>query len=297
MLKRLFALLFALGCSAAAFLPLTASGSPSYKELLARPRNTPDQHIAYGKAPQQFGELYLPKGKGPFKVVAIIHGGCWLAELPGPELMDPMAGVLRDRGYAVWSIDYRRIGHPGGGYPGTFDDAGRAIDMLRGLGPKYRLDLGHVVLVGHSAGGHLALWAAARARLPANSVLRHPDPLPVRGVVSLSGIPDLAAYRASGAEACGGPGTIDSLVGKHADPYADTAPIALLPLGVKQAIVSGQTDRIVAAHFGHDYAAKAKAAGDTVEDIEVPAAGHFDLIDPQAPAWKTVLGAIDAQMK
>ncbi len=294
-MNRIFAAACAAVLTAIAFLPLGASGSASYKELLARPRNSVDQHIAYGKGALQYGDLYLPKGEGVHPVVVLIHGGCWLAELPGPELMDPMAGALRDHGYAVWNIEYRRIGHRGGGYPGTFQDAGNAVDALRRFAPKYHLDLSHVVLVGHSAGGHLAVWAAARAKIAGPLHVVHP--LAVKGVVSLSGILDLEAYRSSGGEACGGADTIDALVGKHALPYADTSPALLVPSHVRQAIVSGETDRIVAAHFGHDYAAKAKAAGDTVSDIEIAGAGHFDLIDPQAPAWAQVLAAIDDMAK
>jgi len=296
-MNRIFAAVVALALTGLTFLPFAASGSASYKELLARPRNTPDAHIAYGAEPLQYGDLYLPKSEGPHPVIVLIHGGCWLAELPGPELMDPMAAALRDHGYAVWNVDYRRIGHWGGAYPGTFKDAAKAVDAVRWLAPRYRLDVTRVVLVGHSAGGHLAVWAAARTKLSVKSVLRQGTPLAVRGVVSLSGILDLESYRATGGEACGGATTIDALVSTHADPYADTSPAKLLPIGVRQAIVSGETDRIVAPRFGHEYAAKAKAAGDTVTDIEVPAAGHFDLIDPQAPAWAAVLAAIDAMAK
>jgi acetyl esterase/lipase len=276
---------------AAALLPPVASASPSYKELLARPRHAPDQKIAYGKDQLQYGDLYLPKGDGPHPVVVLIHGGCWLAELPGPELMDPMAAALQAGGFAVWNIEYRRIGHGGGGYPGTFTDAGKAIDALRTFAPKHRLDLGRVVLVGHSAGGHLAVWAGARAKVPGALHVAHP--LAVKGVVSLSGILDLEAYRESGGEPCGMPDTIDALVGRHAELYADTSPARLLPTHVRQAIVSGEKDRIVAPRFGHDYAAKAKAAGDEVSDIEIAGAGHFDLIDPEAPAWTQVLAAIE----
>jgi acetyl esterase/lipase len=296
-MNRILALAGAAILTALAFLPLAASGSASYKELLARPRNTPDRHIAYGSDALQYGDLYLPKGKTPHPVIVLIHGGCWLAELPGPELMDPMAGALRDHGYAVWSIEYRRIGHKGGGYPGTFEDAGNAVDALRTFAPKHHLDLHRVVLVGHSAGGHLAAWIAARPNIPVTSPLHVSKPLTVRGVVSLSGILDLEAYRNTGGDACGGPSTIDSLVGTHALPYADTSPELLVPSHVPQAIVSGETDRIVAAHFGHDYSAKAKAAGDAISDLEIAGAGHFDLIDPEAPAWAQVLAAIDAVAK
>lgn len=296
-MKRILSAVAACAMAALTIAPFAASGSASYKELLARPRNTPDHRIPYGADALQFGDLYLPMRSGALPVVVLIHGGCWLAELPGPELMDPMAGDLRGRGYAVWNIEYRRIGHQGGGYPGTFTDAGAAVDALRDLAPRYHLDLSRVVLVGHSAGGHLAVWVAARSRIATTSPLHTGHPLAVRGVVSLSGILDLAAYRVNGGDACGGPSTIDALVGTHTDPYADTSPAVLVPAGVPQAIVSGETDRIVAAHFGHDYATHAKAAGDKIDDIEIPDAGHFDLIDPNAPAWTTVVAAIEKLAK
>ncbi|MEQ1752773.1 MAG: alpha/beta hydrolase [Micropepsaceae bacterium] len=145
----LAALVLMTGCVQAAAAPI------GFSELMARPRETPNETIHFGKHAHQFGELWLPAGKGPFATIVVVHGGCWLAELPGPELMAYMSAALRDRGYAVWSFDYRRIGDEGGGYPGTFLDAASAMDILHALAKKHPLDLSRVVAVGHSAGGHL----------------------------------------------------------------------------------------------------------------------------------------------
>jgi acetyl esterase/lipase len=248
------------------------------------------ERFAYGPAPSQFGELWLPDADGRAPVVVMVHGGCWQRSY-GLDLMHPLAADLRDHGIAVWNIEYRRLGEPGGGYPGTFADTAAAIDALRGLATKYPLDLGHVLALGHSAGGQLSLWAAARPRLPARSMLRRTNPLPIGSVVTLAGINDLAAYRATG-PACGGAATIDALIGAAArrgqDPYADTSPRAMLPLGVAQAIVSGTEDGIVPAQFGRDYAKAAEAAGDPATAIELPDADHFTLIDPSSAAWREI---------
>src|ERR1700760_4665984 len=126
---------------AASLATTPATASSTYQELLTRPRPTPDQHIAYGKDALQVGDLYLPRGDGAHPVIVLIHGGCWLAELPGRELMGPMVEPLRARGFAIWNIEYRRIGHDGGGYPGTFLDTPNAVDELRPLGPGCHLDL------------------------------------------------------------------------------------------------------------------------------------------------------------
>ena len=276
------------------------AGPTSFSDLLARPRAEPTKQLAYGPAPEQFGQLWSSGGKGPHPVVVMIHGGCWLASLPGVELMAYVSEDLRRRGFAVWNIEYRRVGGAGGGYPGTFEDVGRAIDHLRVIASAENLDLRRVVLVGHSAGGHLALWAAARHRLPKDDPLFSPNPLPIAGVVSLAGIDDLAAYRASGPDACGGPDTIDQLVDagrRGQDVYADTSPAALVPIGVRQAIVSGALDPIVPARFGQAYTDKARAAGDKVQVMDIPGAGHFELIDPTSKAWKRIEPAIEAMLK
>ncbi|HXM00405.1 MAG TPA: alpha/beta hydrolase [Rhizomicrobium sp.] len=280
---------------------LAASAAPiTYTELLSRPRPAATVDFSYGREPGQYGELFLPRGNGPHSVVVMIHGGCWMASLPGVELMDYIAGDLQARGFAVWNIEYRRLGAPAGGYPGTFQDVAHGIDALRQLAPKYQLDLKRVVVVGHSAGGHLALWAAARSRLPKTSALYQSDPLPIAGVVSLSGIGDLQASRGGG-DACGGSDTIDAIVGaaspSHPDVYADTSPASLVPIGVKQIVVTGSLDRLVPAIFAHGYADKATAAGDDVQLLEISGAGHFELIDPASQAWQRIAPAIAALAK
>lgn len=253
----------------------------SFQDLLDRPRPTADRRVAYGAGPQQFGELWLPKGERPYSTVVVIHGGCWLADLPGLELMDHMCGALRDEGLAVWNLEYRRIGHNGGGFPGTFEDVAQGAEYLGSLAPQHGLDLDRLVALGHSAGGHLAVWLAARHR-------------PIRGVISLAGIVDLEAYRSRGPDACGGPPTIDALVGsgRPGDVFADTSPRKLLPLGVRQVIVSGELDPIVPPIFGHDFAAAAIHSGDQATDLEIIGAGHFELIDPLSGAWPEIRFAV-----
>lgn len=247
------------------------------------------ERVAYGPAASQFGELWLPQaGVAPAPVVMMIHGGCWF-ESYGLDLMHRLARDLRDHGLAVWNIEYRRLGEAGGGYPGTFTDVGMAVDALRGLATRYPIDAGRVAAVGHSSGGHLALWAAARPRLPAGSPLKTPDPLPIDYAVTLAGIDDLAAYHDRG-PTCGGAATIDTLIDarrRGSAAYADTSPRALLPLGVPQLVVSGDSDGIVPAPFGHDYAAAATAAGDRAEILDLPG-DHFALIDPSATGWPMV---------
>lgn len=271
-------------------------GLVSYKDLLARPHVSPDARIAYGAAPQQYGDLWLPKGQGKHPVVVILHGGCWLASLPSTELMDPMAQDLRGRGYAVWNLAYRRVGEPGGGYPGTFSDVAAGIDFLKTLQARRHLDLNRVVVVGHSAGGHLAAWAIARDRISAASPLHTPHPLRLRGAVSLAGIPDLEFARKDGLAACDGPPTIDGLVGAASrpgqDPYADTSPARLLPFKTGMEMLTGALDPIVPPHYGLDFAARAVDAGTPVQHHTLPGAGHFELIDPKAKAWTEVLAAI-----
>jgi acetyl esterase/lipase len=262
----------------------------TFAQLLARPRAKAAHRIAYGPDPLQFGELWLPEGRGPHPVVVLIHGGCWRADLPGLELMDYMAEDLRRSGAAVWNIEYRRLGETGSAYPDIFADVGRAVDHLRALAPQHRLNSRRVVFSGHSAGGQLALWAAARPRLPRASPLFAPNPLRPRAVVTLAGINDLEAYRASGPAACGGPEVVNRLVNAavRPAPFADTSPAALLPLRVPQAVVSGALDKIVPSRFGADYAAAAARAGDRTRHIDLAGAGHFELIDPTSAAWPQV---------
>jgi acetyl esterase/lipase len=256
--------------------------------VAASPGAAPER-FAYGPAPSQFGELWLPQAAAKAPVVVLIHGGCW-QRLYGFDLMNPLAADLRDHGVAVWNIEYRRLGEPGGGYPGSFTDIAAAIDTLRGLATRYPIDLARVAVVGHSAGGHLALWAVARSKLPADSALRTSNPLVPGFVVTLAGINDLAAYHEHG-PACGGGATIDALIdARRRGPaaYADTSPRALLPLGVDQLVVSGNEDGIVPVPFGRDYAKAATAAGDNVTALDLPGADHFALIDPMSADWAQV---------
>ena len=257
----------------------------TWADLTARPRPRADATVSYGPDAYQRVDVWLPKGSGPFPTVVMVHGGCWQTEIADRTLMDWAAADLRAEAIAVWNIDYRGVDRPGGGYPGTFADVAAAADRLRAEAKRFRLDLRRVVAVGHSAGGHLALWLAGRARLPAGSPSRTAVPLRLGRVVSLGGLPDLEATAASPDNGCGTEVVARLVGGGHADPYADTSVPRLLPLGVAQDLINGREDRIIPYRLATGYVAKARAAGDRVALHTVPDTGHVELIAPGTPAW------------
>ena len=282
-------------------LPLLAAtaGAPmllgaqqlTFAQLASIPAPPPDHRIQYGDGPLQFGHLRLPKRPGPHPVVLFIHGGCWLSQYDITHAA-PFEQALADSGFAVWSIEYRRVGNDGGGWPGTFADIARAADFLRELAPRYALDLNRVIASGHSAGGEFALWLAARRKIPPSSPLFVADPLAVHGVFGLAPAPDLEGLHAAGV--CGN--VINRLMGgspaEYPDRYAAASPMQLVPIPVRQVLVIGAHDRSWGP-IGRSYLARTRAVGDsTVLAIDAPDAGHFDLLAPTTTTWPIVIGAL-----
>jgi len=260
------------------------------QDYLALDGPAPTRHVAYGDAPSQFAELFLPAGAGPFPLVALIHGGCWTRAFGGIAQMRNMAGALVAQGVAVWNIEYRRYDEEGGGYPGMYRDVATAMDGLRALAPQHGLDLARVVLVGHSAGGHLAQWAASRARLPRSSALYVAEALPVRAVISLGGLADLRNEAALIKRSCEREMAQLAGVASAARPdiFSDTSPAELLPCGVRTVLIHGEFDDISPLRAGRDYARRAQAAGDQAEVVVLPGASHYDEVAASSPSWTTV---------
>lgn len=251
---------------------------------MASSKLPPARQLAYGDHPDQVGNLHLPLGEGPWPTVVLVHGGFWRWGWDR-TLMTPLAHDLAHRGVAVWNIEYRRVGQPGGGWPGTLEDAAAAIDLVGGLD---EVDDAHVVSLGHSAGGHLAVWLAARQRLPGGAPGAGPRVRP-RGAVSQAGVLDLARAATDGL----GNGACAALLGGDPDDvperYAAASPAALLPIGVPVLLVHGARDDVVPATQSRDYAVAARAARDVVETIELPGADHFDVIEPESRGWAAVV--------
>lgn len=277
------------------------SGKPlmTWADLTGRPRPHADATIAYGADQMQKVDLWLPKGAGLFPVVLMVHGGCWTTSIADRSLMNWIAADLRQRGIAVWNIDYRGVDRAGGGYPGTFLDAAAAADLLAADAATYHLDLSRLVAVGHSAGGHLALWLAGRSRIAATSPLHAAHPLAIRHVISLGGLPDLEATAAAEDNGCG-TAVIGQLVGApgpgRRDVYADTSVPRLLPIGASQALVNGEDDSIIPRRLATGYVAKARSAGDPVSLTLVPQTGHVELIAPDSAAWAEGRHLIEAAL-
>ena len=238
----------------------------------------------YGSAPSQIGDLYLPDATNP-PVVCLLHGGFW--RLPyGYDQMPPLAKDLVSRGYAAWNLEYRRIGEDGGGWPGTLADVSAGIEHLAKLKEDGAvIDLARVVTVGHSAGGHLALWAAGPRTLSGHEPLPH---VRVMAAVGQAPAADLKQVHALGLSRGVAVEFLGGTPEEYPDRYAAASPRELLPLGVAQLIVHGTADDTVPVAIGREYSAAAKAAGDTVDYVEFAGFGHFEHIDPASPAWKAV---------
>ncbi|MDB5686977.1 MAG: hypothetical protein JWR77_1566, partial [Rhizorhabdus sp.] len=255
----------------------------------------PDAIVAYGADPLQHVELWLPKSPGQHPVVLMIHGGCWQTEIAKADIMNWIADDLRKRGIAVWNIEYRGVDRPGGGYPGTFRDVAQAADALAANAAKYRLKTRRIVAVGHSAGGHLGLWLAARRSLPKSSPLYSAHPIKLAAVVSLGGLPDLEAASVPPGNTCDTE-PVQKLTGAPSparpDVYADTSPARLPDPAIPIALVNGALDHIAPPAFAAAYAAKKKAARITIADE-----GHVELITPETKSWAATVKLIEAGLR
>ena len=246
--------------------------------------------LAYGDGPDQVADLRVPVGDGPFPVAVMLHGGFW-RNVWTRDLMDGISVDLSQRGWATWNVEYRRLGN-GGGWPATLEDVADAIDALAPLAADFRLDLDAVSTVGHSAGGHLALWAAARSSLPLDAPGAVPQ-VRIRTAVGLAPMADLAAgYRAGlGSDAVAA--FLEASPDEAPERYATSSPSELVPCGVRQLIVHGDIDDHIPVALSREYAGRAADAGDAVVYHELEDADHFVLIDPAGGAWSKVAAEME----
>jgi len=238
----------------------------------------------YGSDPLEYGELRVPKGAGPFPLVVIIHGGCWTSGFATLSYLRPLAADLETKGIATWNVEYRQIGDAGGGWPGTFQDWAAAADHVRALAKAYPIDLSRVVVIGHSAGAHGALWIAARPNVPAESPIRGDHPLKIAAAVAIDGPGDLKAFIGPDEKICGGP-VISQLMGglpaQVPDRYAQGNPIQLLPSHVPSALVAGA---VLPPEAAEAYRAAATGKGDHVQVLVLKSVGHFDMLSATTPS-------------
>ena len=247
------------------------------REILTLPPPPYDARIRYGSDANHFADLRVPKNAGPHPVVVVIHGGFWRAAYD-LAYAGHMADDLMRRGYATWNIEYRRIGQQGGGYPGTLEDVAAAVDYLERVAEKHKLNLKRVVALGHSAGGHLALWLATRK----NARVR------LSGVVSLAGVGDLRA----GFDRKLGSGVVADFMGcgpiDCPERYREASPVERLPVRVPLRLYHGTRDDIVPVQMAEAFEVAARKAGDDVTLTRLQGAGHFELVDPRSAEWKQI---------
>lgn len=248
------------------------------RAVLTRPAPPPDATVRYGDHPEQVADLRRPRGGPPQPLVVVIHGGFWRAEYDRAHT-GPLAADLAARGYPVAQLEYRRTGQAGGGWPGTLNDIAAGTVALPALVAAALPDLDRAaaeppILLGHSAGGHLALWCATTT--------------PARGVLALAPVADLAeAHRldldggAVSALLGGGPDTVP-------ERYEEADPSRRVPPPTRTVVIHGALDLQVPVEMSRRYVAAARAVGADMQLVELPEAEHFALIDPASPAWPQV---------
>jgi acetyl esterase/lipase len=248
------------------------------EEILILPAPAADRRVPYGPDPNQFFDLRLPALRAPeagFPLVINVHGGFWRARYDLTHAGHLCVALTR-RGLVTANLEYRRVGNVGGGWPGTFADISMAYEFLVEHAKEYNIDARRIVIMGHSAGGQLALWLAAQ------------EPEVIRGVISLAGVVDLhRAYELHLSQDA----VVEFLGGtprEVPERYRAADPMQLSVKGVRQVLVHGSSDEIVPPDFSRAYVAQKNKKKESVQIIEIPGAGHYDLIDPRTDAWKLV---------
>lgn len=277
---------------------LAWAAGASFEEVTMQPATPADMALAYGDHPDQYAELRLPHGPGPHPVVVLVHGGCWMEAFDLAHVR-PLADAITGLGYATWTLEYRRPDGSRDSWPDTFMDSARGLDELRALADEHQLDLTRVTLLGHSAGGQLALWLAARPQFAETHPLHMPAALPVQRVLALAPITDMAGFAAidQGCNA-GARQVIGGAPEDWPERVRAVSPVDNLPLGTRVDLVHAIADRIVPLAQSEGFAEQFAAAGGAVElhTLAEPA-GHFDILLTYGAAWGLLesLLAADAQ--
>ncbi len=269
-------------------------------DVLSRPILPADHRIPYGADASQFGDLWLPQPKphALLPLVVFYHGGWWQSEYD-LGYAGYLCRALKRAGIAVWSVEYRRVGRTGGGWPNTFSDAAAGFDYAAILAKAYPLDLARILTMGHSAGGHLAFWIAGRHHLAPDSELSPPPlQLSLRGAVSLAGAVDLRAlielsgnsifahdreevFRLMG-------GTPQDLPGR----YRNGDPGELLPFAAPQVLIQGTEDDQIPPQLPARWVTRSNRIGSHASAKIIPGADHFDVVDPERRAFDAVLSSV-----
>ena len=257
--------------------------------------------VDYGVNEHQFGELLLPQGTGPFPIIMIIHGGFWRKNFDLTQ-MHEMAEQLAKQGIATWNIEYNRVGHEEGGWPGTFLDVANAFNYIKVLAQKYPIDLNNILIMGHSAGGHLALWLAGNDLVDPNSEIYLPiDGLNIKGVISLAGVSDLEKmydihyWKYKLYEIYDNP-TADLLGGspdEYRERYINASPKHLINTNIPTMLIHGALDVNVPIGLSEQFyeEALAKKANTSLEILKD--AEHFEVIVPHTNSWSVITECIE----
>ena len=260
------------------------------QSVLTRTPPPADARVAYGDDPLHFADVRMPKGSGPHPCVIVVHGGFW-RNTYSLEHIGHLCAAFADAGVASWSLEYRRVGDAGGGWPGTFTDVVAGSRYLFDHAIELGIDPGRVAVTGHSAGGHLAAWLANVDRIPAGSEIAA-GPLPLRGAVPLAGLLDLEETFALGLSA----GAAGLLIGASPqdapERYAAASPIALMPPAVPVMAIHGDKDTIVPLALSETYVSAVTRAGGSASLRRLAGMGHFEPIDPESEAWPVVRDAV-----
>lgn len=280
-----------------------AQGGPAnltWADVAKLPLPPSDSQLPYDSDfPSQFGELRIPAGGGKAPVLILVHGGCWRSEFDY-HYMTHLASWFVKHGVAVWTIEYRRLGEKGAGWPNSFHDVARAADWLRYVEKTHStLDLRRVFVAGHSSGAQLALWLASRGQLPESSELYRDRPIEIKGVLGLAAITDLEKYRQGPAGSCHA--SVDPLLGgdeaRYPRRYREASPRQHLPLGMPQVFIQGERDEIVDPASVREYVDAAGKAGDRTLYLSLPTAGHFEPAVPGVQSEAALTQALDFLLK
>lgn len=255
----------------------------NWSDLKALPQPQPNHTVSYGGHPLQVVDVWQPDGAtlaDPAPSVIMIHGGCWQTEIAERDLMNWIAADLRGHGVGVWNIEYRGVDRDGG-YPQTYLDVGKAADLFHERGTEFGLRTDKVVVIGHSAGGHLTLWLANRSALPESSAIRGLDPIEVDIAISQGGLPDLRAAAKRDGHPCG-----TSAPQAMSDPgLSETSPPEMPTGAARQVLFHNSRDQIAPPDFARKYQQKMTARGVKVELVETPNEGHVELVAPSGRSW------------